>query len=155
MESFGFPSTIFPEIVPSGTIMGPLLPSVADEAGLEDVKVIATCSHDTQAAVAAVPARGSDWCYISSGTWSLMGIEASAPIINRETLKFGFSNEQGLNNTTCYLKNIVGLKDLTSASDLAEGLFNNVDRPPVYHEETGEELFPGEALPHFNEVDEC
>ena len=48
-----------------------------------------------------------------------------------------------------------GLKDLTAASDLAEGLFNNVDRPPVYHETTGRELYAGEALPHFNEVDEC
>jgi len=48
-----------------------------------------------------------------------------------------------------------GLKDLTPASDLVEGLLNNVDRPPVCHEETGKELFAGEALPHFNEVDEC
>ena len=48
-----------------------------------------------------------------------------------------------------------GLKDLAPASDLAEALFNNVERPPVHHEETGEELFPGQALPHFNEVDEC
>jgi hypothetical protein len=48
-----------------------------------------------------------------------------------------------------------GLKDLTPASDLAEGLLNNVERPPVYHEVTGEELYAGKALPHFNEVDEC
>src|ERR1700724_2861942 len=75
IERCGLPPKIFPKLVAPGTVLGPLLPKVADETGLHEVQVVATCSHDTGAAVAAVPAEGdADWAYLSSGTWSLLGL---------------------------------------------------------------------------------
>lgn len=69
------PLRLFPRIVPAGTLLGPLRPDLAREVGLDGVEVVATCSHDTGAAVAAVPAQGKGWAYLSSGTWSLMRSE--------------------------------------------------------------------------------
>jgi rhamnulokinase len=110
IERCGFPSKIFPRLVPSGTVLGPLTAEVAAETGLRDAQVVATCSHDTGAAVAAVPAEGKDdWAYLSSGTWSLLGMELPAPLINEEIRKCNFTNEAGYGGTTRFLKNIVGL----------------------------------------------
>jgi rhamnulokinase len=110
ISAFGFPRSAFPEIVPSGTVLGPLLDAVAEETGLQGVNVVATCSHDTGAAVAAVPADGGDdWAYLSSGTWSLIGVELNAPLINDATREANFTNEGGYGGTTRFLKNIVGL----------------------------------------------
>lgn len=110
IAQFGFPQRIFPKIVPSVTRLGPLLPDVADETGLAGVEVIATCSHDTGAAVAAVPVReGNDWAYLSSGTWSLIGVELPQPLISEEIRAHNFTNEAGYGGTTRFLKNIVGL----------------------------------------------
>jgi rhamnulokinase len=109
MEKFQLPARIFPTLVQSGTKLGPLLPSVATEVGLENTQVVAGCSHDTAAAVAAVPAEGHDWCYLSSGTWSLLGIELVEPIINDKSREYNFSNEIGYGGTIRLLKNIVGL----------------------------------------------
>ena len=110
IERCGFPAKIFPKIVPSGTVLGPLLPEVAKETALEGVEVVATCSHDTGAAVAAVPARGSDdWAYLSSGTWSLVGVELPQPLISEEVRRHNFTNEAGYGGTTRFLKNISGL----------------------------------------------
>jgi rhamnulokinase len=71
--------------------------------------VFATASHDTAAAVAAVPAEGEGWCYISSGTWSLMGVELPEPVINERSLALNFTNEIGFGGTVRFLKNIAGL----------------------------------------------
>jgi rhamnulokinase len=109
IERFALPARIFPKLVKSGTKLGPLLAEIADEVGLHDTQVVAGCSHDTGAAVAAVPAEGQDWCYISSGTWSAMGIEAKKPIINDASRTMGFANEMGYGGTTRFLKDIVGL----------------------------------------------
>jgi len=109
MEKLGLPTKILPEIVPSGTVIGPLQMSVADECGVEQIPVIAPASHDTASAVAAVPADGTDWCYISSGTWSLMGVELSDPIINEKSLRYNYTNEGGVGGTIRFLKNIMGL----------------------------------------------
>ena len=110
IERCGFPSKIFPQIVPPGTVLGPLLAEVAAETGLRDVQVVATCSHDTGAAVAAVPAEGKDdWAYLSSGTWSLLGMELPAPLISEKIREHNFTNEAGYGRTTRFLKNIVGL----------------------------------------------
>jgi rhamnulokinase len=106
---FGFNAKIFPEIVPSGTILGPLKEEVAEETRLSGVQVVATCSHDTGAAVAAVPAQGNDWAYLSSGTWSLIGVELPAPLINDAVRAANFTNEAGHDGTTRFLKNISGL----------------------------------------------
>lgn len=109
IEIFAFPRKIFPPIVPSGTRLGPLLPEVATEIGGEGIEVIATCSHDTGAAVAAVPASGEDWAYLSSGTWSLIGVELPSPLITDAARAHNFTNEAGFGGTTRFLKNIVGL----------------------------------------------
>jgi rhamnulokinase len=106
---FGFNEKIFPEIVPSGTLLGPILQPIAEETKLKDVQVVATCSHDTGAAVAAAPAEGDDWAFLSSGTWSLIGIELTEPLINDAVRRANFTNEAGYGGTTRFLKNISGL----------------------------------------------
>jgi len=124
IETFGFPRHIFPRIVPSGTRLGPLLAGIGAETGVEGLEVIASCSHDTGAAVAAVPASGEDWAYLSSGTWSLIGVELPAPLITAEARAHNFTNEAGFGGTTRFLKNIVGLWILQEARRawLREGL---------------------------------
>ena len=113
--SFNIPRRIFPELVDPGTAVGPLLPSVIDEIGRgKGLTVIAPATHDTASAVAAVPALGEptmppEWCYLSSGTWSLLGVETTVPVINESTLKYNFTNEGGVAGTTRLLKNIMGL----------------------------------------------
>ena len=109
IDTFGFPRHIFPRIVPSGTRLGPLRADIEVETGMEGLEVIATCSHDTGAAVAAVPATGEDWAYLSSGTWSLIGVELPAPLITEDARAHNFTNEAGFGGTTRFLKNIVGL----------------------------------------------
>jgi rhamnulokinase len=109
LERLGIPTHIFPQVVPPGTVLGELLPSVAHEAGSDGLRVIAPACHDTGCAVAAVPAEGSDFVYISSGTWSLMGAELAAPVINEQSLAFDFTNEGGVGGTFRFLKNIAGL----------------------------------------------
>ena len=97
------------EIVAPGTIIGNLLPELAGPAGLGQVPVIAVGTHDTASAVAAVPAKGQDWAYLSSGTWSLLGLELPEPIITEESLRFNVTNEGGICGTYRFLKNIAGL----------------------------------------------
>lgn len=108
--TLNLPKRIFPEIVPPGTKLGQLQSALCEETGLSGVEVIATCSHDTAAAVAATPAQaGEDWAYISSGTWSLIGVELTSPVINDAARAHNFTNEAGYGGTTRFLKNIVGL----------------------------------------------
>lgn len=109
IRQFEFPETLFPQIVPSGTRLGRLKPELCAETGLAEIEVIASCSHDTGAAVAAVPAEGDNWAYLSSGTWSLIGVELTAPLINDAAREHNFTNEAGFDGTTRFLKNIVGL----------------------------------------------
>lgn len=110
ISAFGFRRGVFAPIVPSGTVLGPLAEAVQTECGLGAVPVIATCSHDTGAAVAAVPAQeGDDWAFLSSGTWSLIGVELPHPLLDESVLRANFSNEGGYGGTTRFLKNIVGL----------------------------------------------
>jgi rhamnulokinase len=113
IREFGFPRHIFPEIVPSGTVLGPLRSGLAVELGAGvgvQVQVVATCSHDTGAAVAAVPAEaGENWAYLSSGTWSLLGVELPEPRLDEVARELNFTNEAGYGGTTRFLKNIVGL----------------------------------------------
>lgn len=99
----------FPQLVDSGTKLAPLKPEVAEETGLPRIDVVASCTHDTGSAVAAVPATGPNWAYLSSGTWSLMGIEIDKPLINDPCRELNFTNEIGYGNTVRLLKNIIGL----------------------------------------------
>jgi len=108
-ERLGLPTRILPEIVPPGTALGPLLPHVAEATGLSSVMVYASAGHDTAAAVASVPAGDGPWCYISSGTWSLMGVELAEPLINARSLAHNFTNEVGVGGRIRFLKNIAGL----------------------------------------------
>ncbi|MFO0959742.1 MAG: rhamnulokinase family protein [Isosphaeraceae bacterium] len=114
-EGLGLPRAILPDLVDAGDELGPIRPSLADDLGTpRDLRVLLTGTHDTASAVAAVPAKGTvgtkpDWCYISSGTWSLMGVETPAPIINEHTYRWNFTNEGGVFGTTRLLKNIMGL----------------------------------------------
>jgi rhamnulokinase len=110
IDVLGLPPKLFPPIVASGTRLGSLRPELARETGLpESVEVIATCSHDTGCAVAAVPVSCDDWAYLSSGTWSLMGIEIPEPVITDASRDLNFTNEIGCGGTVRFLKNIVGL----------------------------------------------
>ncbi len=109
IAALDFPAALFPEVVPSGTRLGTLRAELAEAAGLRDVAVVAACSHDTGAAVAAVPATGEDWAYLSSGTWSLMGVERRDPIITEDCRELNFTNELGYGHSVRLLKNIIGL----------------------------------------------
>jgi rhamnulokinase len=107
--ALGLRENLFAPICPSGTKLGPLKKNLVAESGLPPLEVIATCSHDTGAAVAAIPATGDNWAFLSSGTWSLMGIELPKPVINEQARTLGFTNEIGFGNTVRLLKNIIGL----------------------------------------------
>jgi rhamnulokinase len=101
--------SLFPKIVPSGTVLGPVTGTLKNHSSLAQAKVVATCSHDTGCAVAAVPATGEDWAYLSSGTWSLLGAELSSPVVTEAAREAGFTNEVGIGSTIRFLKNIAGL----------------------------------------------
>ncbi|HKP95818.1 MAG TPA: rhamnulokinase family protein [Fibrobacteria bacterium] len=107
----GLPKKLFPALVKPGTKVGPLLSEVALETNLKGAQVVASCSHDTAAAVAAVPAEPGqgDWAFLSSGTWSLLGTELGAPLIDATGRKYNFTNEAGYGGTIMFRKNIVGL----------------------------------------------
>ena len=108
-SALGLREGLFAPICPSGTRLGPLKKNLATETGLPQIEVIASCSHDTGAAVAAVPGTGENWAYLSSGTWSLMGVEWPRPVINDQCRNLGFTNEVGYGDSVRLLKNIVGL----------------------------------------------
>jgi rhamnulokinase len=109
LEKLSLPTHILQSVVQPGTVLGPLLPEIGEEAGLAEVPVIAPACHDTGSAVAAVPAKGEGFAYISSGTWSLMGVESPEPVISKDSLAFNFTNEGGVCGTFRLLKNIMGL----------------------------------------------
>jgi rhamnulokinase len=109
IESLGLPGRVLGTLVQPGTVLGPLRPAIAKDTGLNPAQVTAPATHDTAAAVAAVPAEGASWAYISSGTWSLMGVELDAPRVDAEALAANFTNEGGVGGKVRFLKNIMGL----------------------------------------------
>lgn len=111
LRSLDLPDGIFPPVVAPGTVLGPLLPelNLSPVSAATQPVVIAPACHDTGSAVAAVPAHNADFAYISSGTWSLMGAELSAPVINARALEGNFTNEGGVGGTFRFLRNITGL----------------------------------------------
>ena len=109
LAALDLPGHIFGQIIPPGTVLEKLRASIAEDASCERIPVIAVGSHDTASAVAAVPAGGNDFIYISSGTWSLIGIESHEPIINTNSLKYNLTNEGGVSDTIRFLKNIMGM----------------------------------------------
>jgi rhamnulokinase len=109
LSALGLPEALFTPVVPSGTRLGPMKAALAAEAGLPQIEVVATCSHDTGAAVAAVPAASSNWAYLSSGTWSLIGVELPSPVITDPGRELNYTNEIGYGGTVRFLKNIIGM----------------------------------------------
>src|ERR1700722_13319292 len=91
IRAFGIPEKILGTLVQPGTVLGPLRSSVASEAGVTSIPVIAPATHDPAAAIAPVPAQGESWAYISSGTWSLMGVETKTPRTDERTLAVNFT----------------------------------------------------------------
>ena len=108
-QVLNIPLGIFPQVIQPGTDIGMILPSITNETAFQPTRVIAPACHDTGSAVAAVPVQNESWAYISSGTWSLMGIEVEEPIITKHALDLNFTNEGGVDNTFRFLKNIMGL----------------------------------------------
>ncbi len=109
LEKMGVKGSLFGEVVPTGTVVGTLTDALAAETGLDKVPVVAVAGHDTASAVAAVPASDEKFAYLSSGTWSLMGIEVKDPVITDETAALNITNEGGVEGTTRLLKNITGM----------------------------------------------
>jgi rhamnulokinase len=111
IDALGFDRRWFGEIIPSGTRIGKLLPHIAAEVGAAgEVEVVASGSHDTASAVAAVPAAGNpNYAYLSSGTWSLLGMECPEPIIDDKSYACNFTNEGAAGGGIRFLKNIIGL----------------------------------------------
>lgn len=135
IEALGLPKRIFGDIVMPGTVRGELRKDIAEETGLKDVKVIAVGSHDTASAVAAVPAIEGDGpvAFLSSGTWSLLGIELPEPFLTEEARQAEFTNEGGVGGRIRFLQNITGLWIL--------------QRLMAEWKERGEEQTFGELLP--------
>ncbi len=109
LNALDLPTQFFPEIFSPGMTLGPLERVIAEECGLDAVPVIVPACHDTGSAVVAVPASGEDHAWISSGTWSILGVEALTPVINANSLEYNLTNEGGVNGTFRLCKNVMGL----------------------------------------------
>jgi rhamnulokinase len=109
VERLGIPTRIFPEVVPPGTELGPVSADVADETGLGNAKVVATATHDTASAVAAIPLEDERSAYASVGTWSLVGVEAREPVVTESTYRANITNEGGVDGTVRVLRNVTGM----------------------------------------------
>ncbi|WP_167612330.1 rhamnulokinase [Maribellus sediminis] len=109
LKAAGIQPNLVEELVQPGTIVGTILPEIQEDTGSEEIPCIAVASHDTASAIASVPASGGNWAYLSSGTWSLLGIESHEPLVSEETLDMNFTNEGGVDGTSRFLKNIMGM----------------------------------------------
>lgn len=108
-KSAGISANLVGEIIQPGTIVGNVLPEIQEDTGSKEIPCIAVASHDTASAIASVPAGGGNWAYLSSGTWSLLGIESPVPLVSEKSLEMNFTNEGGVEGTTRFLKNIMGM----------------------------------------------
>ncbi len=144
-DKLGFDISIFADVVEPGTKIGPLLPHVAWEVGAgDDVTVVASASHDTASAVAAVPAsEKSEYAYLSSGTWSLLGVESPEPVISDKSLGFNFTNEGAADGGIRLLKNIMGLWILQESKRHWEskGATESYDELSTAAEKSGDPVF--------------
>ena len=109
LEAMGIPTHLFGPITSPGTLIGTLLPEIVEETGAGKVKVVIPACHDTGSAVVAVPAENQDFAWISSGTWSIMGVEVKEPVLSEKALQYNFTNEGGVFDTWRLSKNIMGL----------------------------------------------
>lgn len=109
LDMLSIPTDILPTLVSAGECYGKVKKELAVELGIDEVNVVAVCTHDTASAVVSIPTVQDDFIYISCGTWSLFGTELPAPIINEQSNSADVTNETGINDTTRFLKNIMGL----------------------------------------------
>ncbi|MDD4109180.1 MAG: rhamnulokinase, partial [Prolixibacteraceae bacterium] len=105
----GIPQRLMGEIVQPGTVIGEVLPEIEEQTGGRNILCTAVASHDTASAVVSVPATGENWAYLSSGTWSLLGIESPEPLVSQKSMEMNFTNEGGAEGTIRFLKNIMGM----------------------------------------------
>jgi len=131
LERLGIPTHFLPPIVQPGTELGSLLNEVAEATGCTDARVIAGASHDTPSAVAAIPLAGPSTAYISSGTWSLVGLEVTEPVVTEASLAANLTNEGGYGGTITLLKNCMGLWLVQQSRNA---------------------LWPGEGAPSYEEI---
>ena len=130
-DKLGIPTHFLPEIVEPGTVLGQLLNEVADATGCTGAQVVAGASHDTPSAVAAIPLKSPSTAYISSGTWSLTGLEVREPVVTEASLAANLTNEGGYDGTITLLKNVMGLWLL---------------------QQSRKALWPGEGAPSYEEI---
>ncbi|MCL2444078.1 MAG: FGGY-family carbohydrate kinase, partial [Treponema sp.] len=109
LDKLELKTTLFPDICKPGTVLGTLKPELASELSISEIKVITGAGHDTTDAVVAAPLTGTNNCFISCGTWSLLGIESDLPNTGNEAFNYNFTNEGGYNDKILFLKNISGL----------------------------------------------
>ncbi|MDR3261207.1 MAG: rhamnulokinase [Tannerella sp.] len=109
LEAAGLSASLLHPLVDPGVVIGTLTDSLADETGIGKVPVVTVAGHDTASAIISVPAGNPNFAYLSSGTWSLMGVETNAPILTKDSFKNNFTNEGGIEGTTRFLKNITGM----------------------------------------------
>lgn len=109
MKKLGLPTHMLADIIDTGKKVGNIKLDVCEEVGLPSIPVIAVAEHDTGSAVISVPAKGGNFAYLSSGTWSLLGTECQTPVINDTSFKLNYTNEGGINRSVRLLKNIMGL----------------------------------------------
>ena len=147
LEQLGIRTDMLLPIVPSGTVVGALKPELARETGLGPVPVVAVAGHDTASAIAAVPASDRHFAYLSSGTWSLMGIEVPAPIINEASARENFTNEGGIEGTTRFLKNITGMWLLEQCRAVWKAAGKDYSYAKLVQMALSEKDFPGRIDP--------
>jgi len=116
IERLGLPAKLLSEIVLAGRDLGPVTPGLVDELGLDGGHVVAPATHDTGSAILGAPLQ-TGWAYISSGTWSLVGVERDSPLINEAAARANFTNEGGAFGTIRFLKNVMGLWILESCRE--------------------------------------
>lgn len=109
LDALNIPKKLFSDIIPTATKAGCLSDSLCEELGIEPSEVIAVAGHDTQSAMASVPALEKDFLFLSCGTWSLLGTELCEPLINKDAYNCNLTNEGGYDNKASFLKNIIGL----------------------------------------------
>ena len=146
LDRLHLPSHLLAEIISAGTDLGPLKPGLAEELSLSGVRVVAPATHDTGSAVVGAPLEDG-WAYISSGTWSLVGVERRSALINAEVARHNFTNEGGAFGTVRFLKNVMGLWILESCRREWRERGLEVDYDTLLRQVEAREDFPGLIFP--------
>lgn len=147
LKELGIRTDMLLPIIQPGTPIGVLSPGLQKETGMGPVPIIAVAGHDTASAIAAVPATDEKFAYLSSGTWSLMGIEVQKPIINRESAQLNFTNEGGIEGTTRFLKNITGMWLLEECRRMWKAAGKEYSYAELIAMATAEKEYPGRINP--------